>query len=323
MNLHVFSSKFIKNPIIHSLFVTLSLLTSYSFLASTKVLKSSEGLNQWQSNIIRIQNYSDRQHSKLNVVLVGSSLIASVPTDLIGNYVVNLGLSGGCAQTGLEAVIRQDVKPKLLLVEINHTLRIKIDKKIIESNYNPVLYPLRHYLPSFREEYKPSIQIILMFHELTRRFHELTDEPKKVDKLIEKKSDREQKENKPLTAENNDLGDQLISQAIHDNSKPLPDGEKSLLRQEAQYMKSQISKLERDGTHVILFNAPGDYRLKNTLFIKQHRLFMKEIFPINNFDWLPEPPSRQWRTRDGYHLIESDARVYADFLRDRLGIAAR
>jgi hypothetical protein len=61
----------------------------------------------------------------------------------------------------LETAIQQEVKPKILLVEINNTIARKIDKQVIESNYNPFLYTLRRYVPSFREEYKPSIQAIL------------------------------------------------------------------------------------------------------------------------------------------------------------------
>ncbi|WP_310429102.1 hypothetical protein [Chamaesiphon sp. VAR_48_metabat_135_sub] len=318
MNLPVLNFKLIKNPIIHSLLVTLFLSIGYSLLGGLKVLQPSEGVNQWQRNVIRIQRYSYQPYSKLNVVLVGSSLTDNIPTDKIGDYIINLGMSGGCAQTGLEAIIRQDIKPKLLLVELNHTIRIQADKKIIESNYNPVLYPLRRYLPSFREEYKPSVQIILMFHTLSKIFHELIYQSQVVDRQIKTQKDLGEKEDKPLTSEYKKLGDRLISQAIQNNSKLLSEGEKSSLRQESQHIKSQISKIEHDGTQVILFNVPGDYRLKSTLSVKEYRIFMKELFPSNNFDWLPEPPSREWLTGDGVHLVKSDARIYADFLRGRL-----
>jgi hypothetical protein len=50
---------------------------------------------------------------------------------------------------------------------------------------------------------------------------------------------------------------------------------------------------------------------------------MKELFPVNNFDWLPEPAARKWLTGDGAHLIPSDAKVYANFLKDRLQTSAK
>jgi hypothetical protein len=315
MNLYIFNSKIVKHPVTQSLLVTLSFLTGYSLLGNFNILKSSAGFNQWQGNIVRLQKYAYDRHSKLNVVVVGSSLTANIPTDLIDKHVVNLGLNGGATQTGLETAIRQEVKPKILLVEINNTITRKIDKQVIESNYNPFLYNLRRYIPSFREEYKPSIQTILMLDEFRNKF-------KKTAKPVEKKIDTE-KTDVQQSNEHSSLGDTIVSQLIQSNSQPLSVKEKNLLTQEAQYIQSQILKIERDGTHVILFNVPGDHRLENTLAVKQSRLLMKELFPVNNFDWLPEPPTRKWLTGDGAHLIPSEAKVYANFLKDRLQISAK
>lgn len=316
MNLYIFNSKLVKNPVVQSLFVTVSFLAGYSLLGNLNILKSSEGFNQWQGNIVRLQRYSYDRHLKLNIVLVGSSLTANIPTHQIDKDVINLGLNGGATQTGLEAAIRQDVKPKILLVEVNNTINRKIDKQVIESNYNPFLYALRRYAPIFREEYKPSTQIILMFDEFRNKF-------KKAAKPVEKQIDTDRTDSQQLTDEHNSLSDTLVSQLIQSNSQPLSSQEKNLLTQEARYIKSQISKIASDGTHVILFNVPGDRRLENTLAVKQSRLLMKELFSVNNFDWLPEPPARNWLTADGAHLIPSDAKVYANFLKDRLQISAK
>jgi hypothetical protein len=293
--------------------MTLSLLTGYSLLGSFNLLKSSDGFNQWQNNIVKLQKYAYQHHSKLNVALVGSSIVANIPADLIGEYVVNLGLNGGCTQTGLEAAIRQDVKPKILLVEINNTIDRKVDKQVIESNYNPVLYNFRRYLPAFREEYKPSTQLILRLDELRNKF-------KQAGNPVEKPIDDRKTDRSPSTDKLDSLGDKLVSQLIQSNSNPLSSQERNLLTQEAQYIRSKISQIERDGTHIILFNVPGDHRLENTLAVKQSRLLMKKLFPPNNFEWLPEPPTRKWLTGDGVHLTKSDARVYANFLKDRLQI---
>ncbi len=303
--------KSIEHPIFYSLLTTLALLITYSLLGSIRLLKPSTGVNQWQSNVIRVQNYAHQQHQKSEIILVGSSIAANIPTELIGDKTITLALNGGCAQTGLEAVIRQAVKPKILLVEINNTIVRKVDRQLIESNYNPILYTVHHYLPSFREEYKPSSQLVLRLEELRSKF-------KQGDRAAQRpKSDRQG------TTEHSNLAGQILTQAIQDNSRSLSAAEKSNLRTEAQYIKSQIAKLERDGTQVILFNAPGDYQLQNTLAVKQTQVLMKELFPEPNFDWIPAPPPRQWVTGDGVHLIKSDAIVYASFLRDHLKISAK
>lgn len=316
MNLYIFNSKIVKNPVVQSLIVTASFLAGYSLLYNFNILKSSEGFNQWQGNIVRLQRYAYDRHEKLNLVLVGSSLTANIPSDIIDRQTIGLGLNGGATQTGLETVIRQDIKPKILLVEVNNTIDRKIDKQVIESNYNPFLYTLRHHAPIFREEYKPSIQLILMFDNIRNKF-------KKTPKPAEKPIDVDRADSQQSTEEHSSLSDTIVSQLIQSNSQPLSAKEKNLLTQEAEYIKSQITKIKRDGTQVILYNIPGDHRLENTLAVKQSQLLMKELFPASNFEWLPEPPARKWQTRDGAHLIPSDAKVYAIFLKDRLQISAK
>ena len=123
MNLFTSSSNLIRNSVVQSLVVTLSLLTGYSLLGSFNLLKSSDGLNQWQSNIIKLQKYAYQHHSKFNVVLVGSSIAANIPADLIGKYVVNLGLNGGCTQRMFGKYKQAPVEKKLpRIVRLNKIL---------------------------------------------------------------------------------------------------------------------------------------------------------------------------------------------------------
>jgi hypothetical protein len=320
MNLSIFSSKLIKmklhnpnfksidkKPIVQSLLVTTALVGAYTLLGSLKILKASPGVNQWQTNVIKIQSYADRQHSNINLALVGSSLTANIPADRLGDRSIDLALNGGCAQTGLAVIIKQTVKPKVLLVEINQTIARKVDKQLIESNYNPILYTVRGYFPGLREEYKPSSQIVLRVEELRHKF-------KTGNRAI-----AQQPERPPSTTSGQpNLTGQLLAQAIERNAQPLSAQEKTSLRTEAEYIKSQISEIERGGTQVILFNVPGDHQLEQTIAVKQSQAFMKELFPDRDFDWMPAPPARKWVTGDGVHLIKSDAIIYADFLRDRL-----
>jgi hypothetical protein len=311
MSMKLSNFKLLEHPIFYPLSIASSILIAYSLLGAAKLLKPSPGVNQWQSNVIRLQNYSHQQHQKLDVVLVGSSIAGTIPVELLGDNAITLAMNGGCSQTGLEAVLRQAVKPKILLLEINNTIVRKVDKQLVESNYNPILYTFQHHFPSFREEYKPSSQLILRLEEL--RF-KLKKNPPVVDN---QKSDRQP------PAEKSNLSGQILAQAIQDKSKPVSAGEKSLLAVGADYIKSKISEIERSGTRVILFNMPGDSQLENTLTVKQYQALMKELFPERSFKWMPSPPPRQWSTGDGVHLTKSDAIFYTNFLRDNLKILAK
>ncbi len=81
---------------------------------------------------------------------------------------------------------------------------------------------------------------------------------------------------------------------------------------------SLIQNNKDSGAKVVLFDLPLESRVNATLRQKQIRALAKKLFPPDCFEWLPPPPPQEWRTNDGIHLIRSDARDFAEFLRDKL-----
>ena len=90
------------------------------------------------------------------------------------------------------------------------------------------------------------------------------------------------------------------------------------LVEQAEYIKSQISEIKKDNVRVVLFTVPGESIIDSTLSEKQTKWLIKSLFPASEFEWLPEPPVRKWKTGDGAHLVSSDAKDYAEFVTDRL-----
>ena len=309
MNLYTSNFKFIKSPIIRSLVTTLFLLSIYHILVVTKIVKPLNGLHQWENNLIRVQRYAYHNSSNLNIVLVGSSLTENIPTSYIDSHVINLGMGGGCAQTGIEAVRRKSSKPAILLIEINETIAIKTDTQMIDSIYNPFLYSIRLYSPMLRQEYQPATNFIPRFVPLLNKLLEANGVTNKTNK---------QRNSKPVVNVDSNLTDKLISQEVEANKNPLSEKEESVLREQAEIIRSQISQIRKNGVRVILFNVPGEGRIQNTVKQKQVRGLLGELFSINDFEWLPEPPLRQWATYDGIHLVNSDAKDYAIFIRNQL-----
>jgi len=228
------------------------------------------------------------------------------PKYQIGFNVTNLGMSGGSTQTGLEVVHRTFSKPTILLVEINETIIIKADKQIVNSIYNPVLYYTRLHIPMLRQEYKPVGTFLATVSYLKKRL-------KEVIRRTAKPTD-----SKLVGNIDPNLTEKLISQAIEDYKTPLSDEEKTLFAQEAEYIKSQISQIKKDGVRVILFDIPREQRVEATVREKQLKALMRKLFPTNSFEWLPEPPPRHWTTYDGFHLIGSDTQDYAAFIGNQL-----
>lgn len=118
--------------------------------------------------------------------------------------------------------------------------------------------------------------------------------------------------------DSSNLTEKLIVQEVEANKTSLSEKEASLLKQEADYIKFQISQLRKDGVRVVLFDIPVEQRVQSTVRKQQVRALMRKLFPIKQFEWLPEPPSRHWKTSDGIHLVSSDAKDYAAFLRNQL-----
>ena len=306
MNLFIFNSKFLKKYWVRSLGVTLSLLSGYHILVVAKVVAPNGGMHQWQNNFIRVQRYAYQNSSTSNLVLAGSSLTNTLQPSEIGFNVTNLGMSGGSTQTGIEAVRRNSSKPTILLVEINETIMIKADEQIVNSIYNPFLYYTRLHIPMLRQEYQPVGSFLATVSSLLERLKEVIGRTAKpMDSKLVGNVERE-------------LTQKLISQAVEDYKTPLSNEEKKLLTHEAEYIKSQISQIRKDGVRVILFDIPREQRVEATVREKQLKALMRKLFPTNSFEWLPEPPPRHWTTYDGFHLIGSDAEDYAAFIGNQL-----
>jgi hypothetical protein len=306
MNLSTSNSKVGKVIIVRPLLATFSFLSLYQILIFTNLVKPNNGMHQWQNNLIRQQRYAYQDYSNLNLVLVGSSRTNNLPTSDISSSVINLGMSGGCAQTGIEVVDRKSSKPVILLIEINETITRKVDERVIGSIYNPFLYKLRLYIPMLREEYQPVITIYPKVISL-------------VNKLINASGlTKKSKEIKPVVNLDKNLTNTLINKVITSHNTPLQDDKRTLLIQEAEYIKLRIIQLRKDGVRVVLFDIPREPRIQATIAEKQTQALMKEVFPANHFEWLPEPPPRDWKTLDGEHLVSSDAKDYVAFLKKQL-----
>ena len=297
--------KFQLRSILHPLLIFLFLMTFYQVLVSGRVLLASEGVSLIQNNIVKAQRYVYQNDSDLKMVMVGSSLAANLNIKDIGNGVRSIALGGGASQTGLEIIKRSDSKPPIVLVEINDTIVRKIDAELVDALYHPVFYGLRQYLPMMREEYRP----ISVFVDSLKR-----DSKQKI-KLMTREA-LDSLEGRNLTPE---LSQKAIETTVKTQSKPLSEQDAKSMKLEADLIKNQIAEIQRNsGAKVVLFDIPLESQVNAAIRMKQVRELTKKMFPPDRFEWLPSPPPQEWRTNDGIHLIRSDARDFADFLRDKL-----
>jgi len=296
--------KFQLRSILRPVLIFLFLMSFYQVLVSGGVLPASEGVTQRQHNIIRAQRYVYRDDSDLKMVIVGSSLAGNLNEKHIGEGVKTIAFGAGSSKTGLEIVKRSKSKPQIVLVEMNDVnfLR-KLDSDLLDSLYHPIYYWMRQYLPMLREEYRPASVFINGFKSRLQQNLERMSR-KELDSL----------ESRNVTPE---ISQKTIQTVVENESKPLSEKDAETMIQEADLMRNQIAEIKKNmGAKVVLFEIPRESRVNASLRMKQVRELAKKLFPPDRFEWLPPPKEREWRTNDGIHLIRSDARDFAEFLRD-------
>jgi hypothetical protein len=295
--------KFQLRSILRPLLTFLFVISFYQVLVSGGVLPASDGVSVSQGNIVKAQRYVYQDDSDLKMVLVGSSLAAYLNVKDIGEGVKSLALGGGSSKTGLEIVKRSKSKPRIVLVEINDTIIRKIDSELVDSLYHPVFYWMRQYLPMLREEYRP-VSVFINYLKSRSQQNKKLMSREKLDSL----------EGRNVTPE---LSQKAIQTAVDNQSQPLSEKDAKNMEQEADLMRNQIAEIKKNsGAKVVLFDIPQESRVNATLRIKQVRELAKKLFPPDRFEWLPPPKEREWRTNDGVHLIGSDAKDFAEFVRD-------
>ncbi len=287
--------------LLRPILICAAILGLYSGLVAAGMLPSSNGINQGQRNVIKVQRYAYQTNTEMKILLVGSSLTANIDAGDIGSNVTNMAMAGGSTQTGLDMAKRGQFKPSLVLAEINDTIHRKIDADLISSVYDPFFYWLRLYFPIFREEYRP-VSILV---------DSLKGGSKKEIKGAKAPREEEERVNPALYK-------RALERVLQERMEPLSEKEKETLRQEAEFIKNQVADLKKAGVRVVLYDVPGEKEVETTTKQKQVRELLGELFPSDTFEWLASPPAREWRTSDGVHLIRSHARDYALFLREQL-----
>jgi hypothetical protein len=186
---------------------------------------------------------------------------------------------------------------------MNETIIRKIDSELLDSLYHPIFYWMRQYLPMLREEYRP-VSVFINYLKSRSQQNQKPMSREALDSL----------EGRNITPE---LSQKAIQTAVETQSKPLSEKDAKNMTQEADLMRNQIAEIKKNtGAKVVLFDIPRESRVNATLRVKQVRELAKKLFPPDRFEWLPPPKEREWRTNDGLHLIRTDARDFAEFLRD-------
>jgi len=144
-----------------SLVTTAALLVGYA-IALPWVPAAGRGAAETghATNVTRLQRYI---YERLDapVVIVGTSLAARLPPELLPADAVNLSQSGGSALTGLRVIVRSGAAPKLVLIESN-LLTHPFDRSSVDALFTPVVSQVRGWAPILREDNRPISAAVIL-----------------------------------------------------------------------------------------------------------------------------------------------------------------
>lgn len=248
-------------------------------------------------NYIRAENYVFKE-KPIDVLIVGSSISAGLDDYLPPTW-YNLSMQGDSALTGLEIVMRSDKRPRIILVETNILVR-DIDEEKIKKLFSPLDYQLTQYLPSRKTENAPS------------RFAWIF--PKTFNTWQKQLRGKEISSTTPPPKDNTVSAktlNQLLQKQLEKFSTPFPQAQ---LEETVQKIKDRLTALKAQGVTICLFEMPEHPALYSTERKQQFQQLLKDSFPDQDWQWVPNADPQQFQTNDGRHLTYSSLEKYSHHL---------
>ena len=238
-------------------------------------------------NEVIIERYLQDGKDK-EIVIVGSSAATQLPPEgQRPSNVATLFIQGGGAMTGLEAIIKSEFTPAVVLVEVDFISR-GIDLKLIDSETAPFKTWLKRYLPVWRHE-----QNLINYAYKSR---------------IPKFNVKDLPVYSPEESERR-LAPRIQNSREFLLKKPL---DEPAMRETISILNSQVQTLEQRGCRVIFFSLPLNKGLKTTPWYARWESMVMETLNGNQF--ITPSPQKYYYTVDGIHFYMESGNDYFNFL---------
>jgi hypothetical protein len=258
-------------------------------------------LGQQRSNYLRAQRYIYDVPERTNVI-VGSSMSERLNDAMLGPNYYKLTLPGGSLFTAFEIIQRSRKKPPVVLIETNVITR-DADEELLHDLFSPLLFHLRGASPIFKEEGRPANFVGGLAESAVRKTCQWSDRLLRIE---------------PNAGKAGDLPEELRKKVIDAEKKgwsTIPDPEK--LAAETARLGQYVDELTKQGTVCILFEMPVDTALSTLPGPVVVRQALNDRFPKDKYRWMSFD-ERNYRTRDGIHLIVEEADKLTQLIVDYL-----
>jgi hypothetical protein len=262
--------------------VTAVIIAIYQLVIPRLVPAGGNGHDQRQDNLIKAQRLI-YHHVAPTTIVVGSSELdrLTLPAD-----VYNLALSGGSALTGLEIVLRSDVQPRRVVVEISDAILREPDPAFLDSLFGVVDHPLRGAIPVLQDAYQPGVLINHVAQTWATAHAVVADDhvrPELYEKLI------------------------AAQVKAHATAPDILTLERIVVA-----LRRAVDALHTRGVEVVFVEPPEApevcaSRESTAIRDAMHRSF-------SDVRWLPDPDCASYQTTDGVHLDRASADRFATVL---------
>ncbi len=282
-----------------ALFTTLVLLVAHGLFVRLAQPDWSKGQNQMQTNLIKAQNFL-YEADKPQAVIVGSSLSARIDESLLSDGFTNLAMSGMSLYDGLKVVLQKSALPASICIETNLITRGP-SQDFENSLFSPVMYPLRDWIPGFREKNQPvGLTTGFILNKLKTA--------KAEGKMAPSVSDADKEKQDPVFAK--------VLQMAREDKETLPDTQ--LLAERVTALTGLVRQLEEKGVRIYFFEMPINKGLCDAAFPNHIREQMETHFPPSQYTYLPKPDCNSYNTTDGAHLDPLSAAKFTTWLKGQL-----
>ena len=263
----------------------------------------SASQHQWQSNVIKAQNFLYDDSDTIQNVIIGSSLSSRLITDSLP-HTYNLSFGGQCIFDGLKILTHKSKIPRNIFIEMNYVLRPE-SKEFTKSLLSPILYYPRKLILSLREDKQPIavlgfIQLVVL-EKVKSAFFPIQEYTKK--EKVETKSN-----------DSNTLFSKMLSLQIKEYSQ---DPDQKILDKSFITLKDYILKIENENksANIVFFEMPINNKLEDLPKAKVIRETFYKYFPASKYKYISLPGSFERETTDGLHLNEDEAIKYTTYLK--------
>lgn len=265
-----------------SLIIFLCAFAGYTMLIYLVKPSTSKGQNQWQSNVIRAQEFV-YGNAPLKCVLVGSSLSYRISQDYLPKGYNNLSFSGGSAFTGLEILKKCERLPKIIAIEIN-VINRPTEDDFLANLFMPVLKDARKTLPSLQEKNQP-VNLLAPLLMTSKAKPQSTSKP---------------------SAE-------LYQSLLKEHLKELNKSPDTSILSQIKKLQEYVSYFKNLGVKILFYDMPVDSQITHAKIPSYIRTNMISAFPQKDNLWLQSGVENAYTFTDGEHLDAESGRKFTQW----------